>query len=405
MSVKRTETYFIAAGEHSGDLLGADLVLTLKERLGRLTCFGIAGNAMINAGVDPIAHVSDFSVMGITEVAKKIPDLKLLESRILSWVDQANPRFAILIDNPGFHIRLAEQLKMRGIPVIQYVAPKLWAWGAGRVQAVKSAYELVLGILPFEEEFFRNHGVPYEYVGSPQKDRIDKVIINRAALGLPANRQVIACLPGSRISEIQLNLPIIHTLSKMVRAEVPDAMFVVPVAPNLELEQVLHVLQAGTDVTARRIPPGDSIAAQSWECQGLRFVRGMSLEIMASADAAIVASGTATLECALLGTPMVVIYRMSDISYQIAKKVVKVSSVSLVNLISGQKLVREFIQDFSFEEAAKEVVSLLNDKERRRFLAQNFEEIKDRLKGAAAETAAQIIAKRFGDGRQSPSGL
>lgn len=405
MSVKRTESYFISAGEHSGDLLGADLVLALKERLSRLTSFGIAGEAMINAGVEPIAHVSDFSVMGIAEVAKKIPDLKMLESRVLSWIEQANPKFAILIDNPGFHIRLAEQLKMRGIPVIQYVAPKLWAWGEKRVDKVRSAYELVLGILPFEEEFFRDRGVAYEYVGSPQKDRIDKVIINRAALGLPEKRQVIACLPGSRMSEIELNLPIINSLKKMVQSEVPDAMFVVPVAPNLELDQVFSVLTAGTETVARKVPAGDQIAVESWECQGLRFVRGMSLEIMAAADAAIVASGTATLECALLGTPMVVIYRMNDFSYQIAKKVVKVQSVSLVNLIAGQKLVREFIQDFSYEDAANEVISLIKDKERRRFLTQNFEEIKDRLKGAASETAAQIISKRFGDSRQSVTGI
>lgn len=405
MSVKKAESYFISAGEHSGDLLGADLVLALKERLSRLTAFGIAGQAMINAGVDPIAHVSDFSVMGITEVAKKIPDLKMLESRVLSWIEQANPRFAILIDNPGFHIRLAEQLKMRGIPVIQYVAPKLWAWGEKRIEKVRSAYELVLGILPFEEEFYRERGVSYEYVGSPQKDRIDKVIISRAALGLPADRQVIACLPGSRMNEIQLNLPIINSLKKMVQAAVPDAMFVVPVAPNLDVNQVFAVLTAGTDAEAKKIPAGNQIAVESFECQGLRFVRGMSLEIMAAADAAIVASGTATLECALLGTPMVVIYRMNDLSYQIAKKVVKVQSVSLVNLIAGQKLVREFIQDFSYEDAANEIISLIKDKDKRRFLAQNFEEIKDRLKGAASETAAQIIAKRFGDGRPNVTGI
>lgn len=404
MSIKRNESYFISAGEHSGDLLGADLVLALRERLGRFSSFGIAGSAMINAGVDPIAHVSEFSVMGITDVVRKIPELKLLESRVLSWIEQVNPKFAILIDNPGFHIRLAEQLKMRGIPVIQYVAPKLWAWGEGRIDRVRSAFDYILGILPFEEDFFKERGVNYEYVGSPQKDRIDKVIIKREALGLPTGRPVIACLPGSRISEIQLNLPIIDALRKMVLAKIPNAMFVVPVAPNLDLDKVFEVMMIREGVQVKSVPAGDSLAVESWDCEGLRFVKGMSLEIMAAADVAIVASGTATLECALLGTPMTVIYRMSDFSYQIAKKVVKLQSVSLVNLIAGQKLVQEFIQDFSYEDAANEVISLVNDKEKRKFLIQNFEEIRDRLKGAASETAAQFISKKFGDARPASSG-
>jgi lipid-A-disaccharide synthase len=401
MSVKKSESYFISACEHSGDLLGADLVLALRERLSRMNSFGIAGQAMINAGVDPVAHVSDFSVMGITEVAKKIPDLKLLESRVLSWIEQTNPKFAILIDSPAFHIRLAEQLKMRGIPVIQYVAPKLWAWGENRVSRVRDAFELVLGILPFEEDFYKDRGVNYEYVGSPQKDRIDKVIIKRSALGLPEKRPVIACLPGSRMAEIQMNLPIIESLRRMVLAKIPDVMFVVPVALNLDLEEVFSVLTSKGDTQTTLVAAGNGVAVESWDYDGLRFVRGMSLEIMAAADAAIVASGTATLECALLGTPMVVIYRMSDFSYQVAKKVVKLQSVSLVNLIAGQKLVKEFIQDFSYEDAVNEVVSIIQDKDRRKFLTQHFEEIRDRLKGAAAETAAQIISKRFGDSRNT----
>jgi len=404
MSVKKSDSYFISACEHSGDLLGADLVLAIKERLGRTQSFGIAGQAMINAGVDPVAHISDFSVMGITEVAKKIPDLKLLESRVLSWIEQTNPKFAILIDSPAFHIRFAEQLKMRGIPVIQYVAPKLWAWGENRISRVRDVFELILGILPFEEEFFKERGVNYEYVGSPQKDRIDKVIIKRLALGFQEDRPVIACLPGSRMSEIQMNLPIIDSLRKMVLAKIPNAMFVVPVALNLDLDDVFAVLTSKGGASPRIIPAGDCVAVESWDYDGLRFVKGMSLEIMAAADAAIVASGTATLECALLGTPMTVIYRMTDFSYQIAKKVVKLQSVSLINLIAGQKLVKEFIQDFSYDDAVTEIVSLVQDKERRRFLMQNFEEIRERLKGAAAETAAQIISKRFGDSRNSQSG-
>src|SRR4051812_43514734 len=193
---------------------------------------------MLNAGVEEIAHISAFSVMGITDVARKLASLRMLETRLLAWVDQWEPRFAVLIDNPGFHLRFAEQLRMRGVRVFQYVAPKVWAWGESRVPKLRENFDMILGILPFEEEFFKSRGIRYSYVGSPLKDRIDKVIIKRESLGLPVGRPVIACLPGSRPSEIKLNLPTIAGVQRALVREVPNALFVVPVAANLEIEDV-----------------------------------------------------------------------------------------------------------------------------------------------------------------------
>lgn len=399
---KRSDTYFISAGEHSGDLLGADLVLALKEKMPKFTAFGVAGNAMLNAGVEGVASIDELGVMGITEVLKKLAELRMLETRLLAWIDQVEPRFAVLIDNPGFHLRLGEQLKMRGIKVFQYVAPKIWAWGEGRAPKFKTAFDLVLGIFPFEEEFFKSRGINYTYVGSPLKDRVDKVMIKRESLGLQPGRAIIACLPGSRVSEIKRNLPIIAAIRDAVSHSRPDAEFIVPVAQNLDFDAVLEALSFRGGET-RHLGRDQGLAVESVAIGGLRLVRGMSLEIMAAADVAIVASGTATLECALLGTPLVVVYAMSELSYQIARRAVKVPYVSLVNLMVGRKLVQEYIQDVSTTDVAREIIDLLTPGPRRKAMLESFEDIRDRLKGMAADSAAQAIASYFGEGvRPSP---
>lgn len=395
MPLKRTDAYFISAGEHSGDLLGADLVLALKERMPRLSAFGVAGSAMLNAGVEQVASIDEFSVMGVVEIAKRLPALRLLETRLLHWIDRIEPKYAVLIDNPGFHMRFAEQLHMRGIKVFQYVAPKLWAWGQGRAAALRDNFDLVLGILPFEEEFFKTRGIRYTYVGSPLKDRIDKVIISREALGLPKDRPVIACLPGSRAAEVTMNMRTIAAVKQAVARVLPNATFIVPVSHNLTVEEVAARIMAPGEKLEYEPAGSGVIATDAWVVRGIRFVRGMSLEMMAAADAAIVASGTATLECALLGTPLVVIYTMNELTYQVARRAVKIPYVSLVNLMAGKRLVREFIQDFTSEEVAAEVLSLLRDGAKRKWILDSFEDIRDRLKGAAADNAATAIASQF----------
>ncbi|MEN9835479.1 MAG: hypothetical protein RL011_1672 [Pseudomonadota bacterium] len=371
--------------------------MALRERLPKHQAFGIAGAAMAKARVQPIASVAELSVMGVSEVLAKIGQLRMLESRILACVDRMNPRFAVLIDNPGFNLRLAEQLTMRGIPVFQYVAPKLWAWGADRVEKIRRDVDTVLGILPFEEEFFRSRGVNYKYVGSPLKDRISKVVVRRESFGIGANKKIVACLPGSRNSEIALNLPTILRLHQALKAKLPDALFLVPVAPNIPMTIVADVVRSylGQELSLEPVKSGSDIQLESWQLENIRFVRGMSLEVMAIADTAVVASGTATLECALLGTPMVVVYTMSSLSYEIARRVVHLPYVSLVNLLAGRRVVREYIQEFSIADVADEVASLLTNVERNQEMRFLFEDMRNKLQGMAAQNAADIIALRF----------
>jgi lipid-A-disaccharide synthase len=393
---KKSDCYFIAAGEHSGDLLGADLIISLCGKIPKCTPFGITGQTMQRAGAESVASISELSVMGVVEVLKKLPDLKMLESRILQRIDQRQPRFAVLIDNPGFNLRLAEQLKLRGIPVFQYVAPKLWAWGAKRASRLKRDIDTVLGILPFEEEFFVSRGVNYVYVGSPQKDRIEKIAVNRTVLGLKDSQTLVACLPGSRESELRFILPMMVRIRELLRASTPDAEFVVPVAPNLNWDVVASCLaSAGVSPNdIRKCADGDGLSVPSMAGGGLRFIKGMSLELMAAADVALVASGTATLECGLLGTPMVVIYATNALIYALARPRVKLSHVSLINLVARRGLVNEYIQNFSLQDVATDLSSLLHDQGRRQLVKREFEELRDQLKGHAAESAAAVIADR-----------
>lgn len=364
-----------------------------------LTPYGITGQAMSQAGVRSLASIDEFSVMGVAEVAKRLPALVQLETRLLYLIERLNPKFAVLVDNPGFHLRFAEQLRLRGIKVIQYVAPKLWAWGEGRAAALRENFQLVLGILPFEEAFFKTRKIPYAYVGSPLKDRISKVMVQRQALGIPQNRPVIACLPGSRSTEVSRNLRTILAVKHRLERELPDALFIVPVPSNLAVQHVASYIMGGQDSLKHHLPGEGVVAHESWSVHGLHFVPEMSLELMAVADAAIVASGTATLECALLGAPMVVIYTMNELTYQLARRAVKIPYVSLVNLIAGKRLVTEYIQNFRIDDIAAEILALLRDKELRQTTLAAFLEIRDSLTGDAAHTAAAKIAAEFRDAK------
>jgi len=388
-------TYFISAGEYSGDVLGAELVLALQQVFPKLSPVGVAGPNMRKVGVTPIAHVEDLNVMGVWEIAKNLGDIRLLEQRLIHAVEITKPNFAILIDFPGLHFRLAEAFKMRGVEVIQYVAPKLWAWGAGRLERLRRDFDLVLGVLPFEGEFFQKGGVNYRYVGTPQIDRADRVIVSKEALGLPLKRPLIALLPGSRKTEVTKILPYLRSIKNALDFKVRGAIYVVPVPPSLNLSDVIGAMSANETSEPSRILGTGPLAV---ECEGIYFIEGMSLELMGAADVAVVASGTATLECALVGTPMVVVYAVNDLTYALASRALTVSYVSLVNLIAGKKVVNEHIQKIDPAGVAGEISELLHDGGRRTEMLEQFRALRDSLQNDAASRAAAAIAAHAGNG-------
>lgn len=373
---------FISAGEFSGDLLAADLVHSLKQEFPGDTLFGVTGPSMTSAGVISVATTEELSVMGVIEVARKAADIRMLEQRILAWIDRLQPKFAVLVDFPGFHFRIAEQLKLRQIPVFQYVAPKVWAWGRGRLPALKRDFTKVIGILPFEDQFFREHGVNYQYVGSPHWDRMSKIEMSAADLGMPEGNKVVAFLPGSRMGEISRILPEMVRIRRELIKRMPDAVCVIPLAASLKWNEVAQILNDSGEVKKTHF---------GFEAAGFVWLNGWSLELMKIARVAVVASGTATLECALAGTPMVVVYMMNDLSYAIARRMVSIRWASLVNLLMNEEVVKEHLQVIDPVVVADEVLELAQDSLVRRRMTAKFDELAAKLEPGAGLRAARLI--------------
>ncbi len=388
-------TYFISGCEPSGDLLAADLVQALAAR-GIQGATGIAGPAMRSAGVAPMAAMEDFAVMGFVEVLKHLPRLKLLEMELLEKIRRVKPRFAVLVDYPGFHLRLAEELRRMGIPVIQYVAPQLWAWGEHRTERLRRVTDLVLGIMPFEEEFFQGRGVNFQYVGTPQVDRAQRAIGDAKHFGFTGSGGKVGFFPGSRVSEVSRILPKVQEIRASLLKDHPEAEVAVSVAPSLPFTPFRVLF---SDDTAFDKAEKDLAAhgVASDPVHKTVFARGNSLGLMKTVDAALVTSGTATLECALALTPMAVIYVTSPMTYRMARRVVKLPYISLVNLVAGRSLVQEYIQHFDPADAAKSLWRLATDQESRGALRREFESLFARVRGEPGKHAAQTIQVFMGE--------
>ncbi len=376
---------FVGVGEYSGEILALELVRALRQQNRSLRFFGVTGPLLEQAGVESVASYAAHQVMGFGRVVAQIAQFKQLLQEILAAIDRRPPRGVILVDYPGLHLLLAEQLQLRGIPVVQYVAPKVWAWGQGRLARIRRHYSLVLGMLPFEEQFFKAHGVAYRYIGSPLRDRADALCAGveaqspkvRAGYGFSPGALLLGFLPGSRVEEVRYILPLLAQLNLELSKRYPGLEWLVPLAESLDEELLREFLPAGQQVE---------------EGGNIHLLRGNSLELMRITDACIVASGTATLECALLEIPLLAVYRMPELNYVIARRLVKVRWISLVNLVLGKEAIAEFIQDFSLANIIAELERLLSDGERRRQLHEDYKLLRSLLASGAAENAAGEIS-------------
>ncbi len=352
--------WFVSVGELSGDVLAADLVHQIKIQHPSIQFSGIIGPAMAKEGVSPIGRMDELNVMGTIEVIKKLAAIKILKNRILEFIDRHHIRVAILVDFAGFHIKLAEELKMRGIRVIQYVAPKLWAWGEKRITKLRMNVDLLLATFPFEQTFFQERGVNCHYVGCPIAERTADIHVSKEELGFAKDQVLIALLPGSRGQEVRRLLGPMLAIAEEVKRHLPSAQFIIPIASSLQ----------------------DS-ASQEWFAsfgkKHVHFAQRNSLEVMSAADVALVASGTATLECALVMTPLVVIYSMNPLTYCLAKKYVKVAWASLVNILRAKSVVREFLQDFEYKDVAEELLTLVNSSPKKGAMLQEFASLRQDL--------------------------
>lgn len=366
----------IASGEPSGELYAAQLVRHLRGLEPDLEVFGLGGDRLQAEGATLVAHIRDLAVVGLLEVLKHLRHLRGVFRRVLDEVDRDPPRAAVLIDYPDFNLRLARELHRRGVPVVYFVSPQIWAWRKGRIRGIREHVARMLVIFPFEEALYREAGVPVTFVGHPLVDLVapDEVRADfLARLGVSPERDVVAVLPGSRPQEIAHNLPDIAGAVAILHARRPDLEFLLPLAPSIDAALVEPSLRG---LPVRLVPDG-------------------ARSVLASCRAAIVASGTATVEAALLGAPMVVVYRLSALTHFLGRRLIQVPHVAMVNLIAGRRLVPELIQaDFTPERVADEVLALLAEGPQRTAMLDGLADVRSRLGsgGASLRAAREVYA-------------
>jgi len=369
----------LVAGESSGDLLGAGLITAVRERVPDAVFEGVAGPQMTAAGCESWADSDELAVMGVVEPLKHLPRLLRLRRSLIRRWRQAPPDVFVGIDAPDFNLGLEAALKASGIRTMHYVSPSIWAWRAGRIRKIRRAADCVICILPFEPALYEEQGMNAVFVGHPKADVLSPDIdvpAVRRELGLPEDRRVIAMLPGSRGSEVTRLAPVFAAAAAIVAAVAEDVHFVTPVAaPKLR-------------------PLIEASLRQHAVADRFTLVDGRSIETMSAADFVLLASGTAALESALLGKPTVAAYRVAAFTALLLKtfRLLKVARFTLPNLLTGETLVPEFIQDEAQPEAiASEVIELLNDPGRCAAIRERFAKLRSELAMNADARAADAL--------------
>jgi lipid-A-disaccharide synthase len=358
-------------------MYGAQLIEALRRRDPSLDFFGVGGDRMRAAGCDTIIDAKDLAVVGITEILSHLPKILRLYKNLIREADRRKPDLAIVIDSPAFNWRVARQMKRRGIPTIYYVAPQFWAWRQGRVRLLRDYIDKALVIFPFEERFYRDRGVDATFVGHPLAELPNPAITRdayAAQFHLATDKPWITLMPGSRVKEVRMNLPTILESAALLGT---DYEFLLPVAPTLDRD-FLRNLIAGQKVAL--VPE--------------------ALPALFHSRAGIVASGTATVEAAMMNTPFVMVYRVSPLTYLLGKPRVKVPRFAMVNLIAGEEIVPELVQDdFTAANVASRLNKILPDGTARNRMLEGLAMVKTKLRGATngdssahpADRAAEII--------------
>lgn len=371
----------MVAGEASADLHGSNLVKAMKASCPGVTFCGIGGANMKQAGVKILVSSSDMAVVGLTEVLQKLHTIFRAANKLKATLKTHHPDLLILIDYPDFNLYMARIARRLQIPVLYYISPQVWAWRRGRVKKIAKRVDRMAVILPFEEPFYRKRGVTVDYVGHPLLDAFESATRNpQPAIPLPAGQPVprnpvVGLLPGSRKEEIRNMLPIMIRSAEILKIRYPDIRCLLPLAKTLEPEFI------------------DSFIRKS--SLNIEVHQGDIYEVLDRCHIALVTSGTATLDTAIMAIPMVVVYKVTPLSYRIGKMLIKTSFIGLANLVAGERVVPELIQDeVTPERLADEALTLIENEHVRKKMITKLHGIRKRLgEGGASERTAKIAAE------------
>jgi lipid-A-disaccharide synthase len=371
------KSVLVIAGELSGDMHAAKVVRAMQARAPDVKFFGIGGDALRACGMEILVDAKDMAVLGLYEVLKRYSFFRRVFDDLVRVAQERKPDAVLLIDYPGFNLRFAEKMHAAGIKVLYYVCPQVWAWHRSRIQKIARIVSRLMVIFPFEVDVFKGTGLKVDFVGHPLVEEAEKALAE--PLGLPpTGKPYIALLPGSRRQEIERIFPSMLGAVALLRKRYPDAGFVVAAASDEMAALVRSHLGA--------------------RAESLEVVVGATRRILRQADAAMVASGTATVETALMGCPMIVVYRTAALTYFIGRMLVQVPYLGMVNLIAGKELCPEFIQGAATSEnLAAAVAPLAVDGPERKAMVDGLRDVRDKLgTGGAAERVAGIVLEELG---------
>jgi lipid-A-disaccharide synthase len=368
------ERVMMIAGEVSGDLHGSEVIRELKKRNPALDIYGIGGERMKAEGMDVLFHVNSLSVMGFVEVLKHLPLIRKVERTLERCLVERTPRVVVLIDYPGFNLRFARKARRRGLKLLYYIGPQVWAWHKGRLKLMRPLIDKMNVVFPFEVDFYEHEGIPVEFVGHPLVERLRSVCSREEFFrmhGLDRASKLIALLPGSRVQEVRRVLPTMIAAVAKMNGRLP-VQAAVGVAPGLRTE-ILALMPATSKIA---------------------LVEEGTYGLMEHADAAIVTSGTATLETGWFGTPLIVVYKTSLLTYVIGRLLVRVPHIGLVNIVCGREIVPELIQyEVTVSNLVRELRTMLCDENRARKMRADLAQVRQALgtPGASARVAANIM--------------
>jgi len=367
----------IIAGEDSGDLHGSNLVKAMKSKEGSLVFSGIGGEKLKNAGLQILFPSSELSVMGITEVFSKLPAIFKALGIVKKYLKSQKPDILILIDFADFNLQAAKAAKKIGVPVLYYIPPKAWAWRSGRVKKIRERTDHLAVILPFEADFFKEHGLPVSFVGHPLLDSDTGMNETFTKRDQNETERIIGLLPGSRKTEIIRHLPVMLDAAGLIRRRIGEARFLVSVSPSADRSYMEGVVNSHS------------------EASYIEFVSGGVNNVFDRADFLVAASGTVTLEAALAGIPMVIIYIVSAVSYILGKSLAKVKYAGLANLIAGREIIPELLQwEANPENISEKACNILEDEQKMERMRRELLGTREMLGGpGAAERLADIALR------------